>query len=143
MSFTVLDGFKQVTRVKNPLSRERQRLASLFDVGNPALPPLPHSAGHLPAHNVPSLWLWGARPGRRLRVCLLQAPPLTPAPSAHNVGDCGRRANGYMARTGLNGLSEPKTPTFCAYRHSLTPCATAPNSKALPGFGVGEQCWTT
>jgi len=80
MSFTVLDRFKQVKRVWNPLSRERQRLVSLFAVGYPALPPSPLSAGHLSGSQHPKTLALGSTSGPQTPS--LFAPGAPPSPCA-------------------------------------------------------------
>ena len=103
MSFTSLNGFKQVHGFRDPLTRERQRLVSLFAVRSPASSPLtPFGGTSFTAHNIPRLCRGEARPAADSELVRLRRSPLTPAPSAHNCGDCGRRADGF----GENGFLE-------------------------------------
>ena len=99
-------GSNRLNVFKNPLSRERQRLESMFAVQRLSSPPLPPSSCRPAGSQHPKPLAQGARPSRRLRVCSLQAPPFPLRLPLHKVGDCGRRANGCLGKTGCDVFNE-------------------------------------
>jgi hypothetical protein len=78
MSLTVQDEFKQVKRVWNPLSRERQRLASMFAVQRLSSPPLPPSSGRPAGSQHPKTLAQGGTSGPQTPSMFASGAPPSP-----------------------------------------------------------------
>ena len=105
MSFTSLNGFKQVHGFRDPLTRERQRLVSLFAVRSPASSPLtPFGGTSFTAHNIPRLCRGEARPAADSELVRSRRTPLLPCAFRCTTAETAAGVDTGFGRNGFNGL---------------------------------------
>ena len=131
-----LDRFKQVKRVWDPLSRERQRLVSCVRRAVSLLTPfLTRSSGPPPGSQHPKTLSRGNTSCRRPRACLLQAHPLSPRAFRITTSGIAEGVDTGFGRRVSNGLPIQRLASF--WPTSAPPARRPPaqNSKTLAGCG--------
>ena len=126
-------------RVWDPLSRERQRLGSVFAVRSPSSPPFyPVRRDPLPAHSIPRLWLGETRPAADPELVCSRRTPLAPCAFRFTTSGTAAGVDTGFGRTGFKRVADPKTCELLASGRTPTPRPPAQNSKLWPAVDFGR-----